>query len=66
MPEGERLAMLSHLAASREETERALAALSITATTLRAKKERAAVEARLDEIAQAEKIFSRKAVLVRA
>lgn len=56
--------MLRHLEQSRAEVERQLGQLSLTSTTLRAKKERQAIEERLQEVEQGIKIFSRKTVWV--
>lgn len=66
MPEAERLETLSILDANRREVEQEIQALPFVIETPSAIKNKARLEKRLQEIAEARRIFSRPTVLVKA
>ena len=66
MPEAERLETLAILDANRREVEQEIQALPFVIETPSAIKHKARLEKRLEEIAEARRIFSRPKVLVKA
>jgi len=64
MPESERLETLEVLDRSEEEAKRELFALPLSVTTLAATRRKNGLEAKLKEIEDAKKIFSREKVYI--